>query len=521
MAGPKHSELPAVVVPQHLWLRSARPAQGKIVLWAVPAALILAGLVMPGTAVRVGLVLAGIGAFLALPAMMLGRLDALAREVEAADRNKAAELLRSLPERPIVKLFAPLGWRSLQLALLHLKVGDGHAAAAGFAETARLCLQPDAVMLVSAEAHALVVAGERMKARDLLQKLADAKLLGPRDQLDLGIVLVLESKKFKQALSYIEAARKSIGDHPLVVVAHALALQKVERIDEASELLEKVQIAIKDEQVDPLTEDLLKRARKGAQDFLEGQLRRERRARSRRTTIVVSSEAAASEIVSGEIGAGAEPTATEAHESAEPRRFNPVEAPEPEPEPVKPKRPAAREPDAPKPGLEIDLYSVPHPSAMAPRPEPAKQPAKKEEPRGDSLAAALSNVALPVGEAPLPEAPKVESDVPVFRRRQTLMGTLPTESLKEPSRAPEPVASRQAEPIKPAESKAAATEPNKPPAPALPSLNTLSTGAPATAPPLLRSGLPTRAPRQEVSPLPVAGAGPTFRAPTKSDKGDE
>jgi tetratricopeptide (TPR) repeat protein len=277
-----------------LWLRSARPAQGKIVLWAVPAALILAGLVVPGTAVRVGLVLAGIGAFLALPAMMLGRLDALAKEVEAADRNKATELLRTLPEHAIVKLFAPLGWRSLQLAQLHLKVGDGHAAAAAFAETARLCLQPDAVMLVSAEAHAHVVAGERMKARDLLQKLADAKLLGPRDQLDLGIVLVLESKKFKQALSYIEAARKSIGDHPLVVVAHALALQKVERIDEASELLEKVQIAIKDEPVDPLTDDLLKRARKGAQDFLEGQVRRERRARSRRTTIVVSSEAAAS-----------------------------------------------------------------------------------------------------------------------------------------------------------------------------------------------------------------------------------
>ena len=31
MAGPKHSELPAVVVPQHLWLRSPRPVQGKVV----------------------------------------------------------------------------------------------------------------------------------------------------------------------------------------------------------------------------------------------------------------------------------------------------------------------------------------------------------------------------------------------------------------------------------------------------------------------------------------------------------
>lgn len=492
MAGPKHSELPAVVVPQHLWLRSARPAQGKFVLWAVPAAFIIAGLAAPSTPVRFGLVLAGIGAFLALPAMMLGRLDQLAKEVEAADRNKAAELLKTLPERPVVKMFAPVGWRSLQLALLHLKVGDGHAAAAGFAETARLCLQPDAVMLISAEAHALVIAGERGRARELLQKLADAKLLGPRDQLDLGIVLLLETKKFKQGLSYVEAARKTIGEHPLVLAAQALGLQKVERIDEASELLERVQISLKDESVDPLTDDLLKRARKAAQDFLEGQLRRERRARSRRTTIVVSSEAAASEIVSGEIGAGSDPTSpppTLAPEPEGPRRFNPVEPMKPEPEP-QPRRPIAREPDAPKPGLEIDLYSVPHPSAMAKDAQPA------DAARGDSLAAALSSVTLPVGEPPPAESMKFESDVPTFRRRQTLLGTLPTDT-------------------KPADPKA--TEPNKPPAPALPSLNTLGGPVPA-APPLLRSGLPTRGSRQDVSPLPVPEASPTFRAPGKSDK---
>src|SRR5690606_39508408 len=104
---------------------------------------------------------------------------------------------------------------------------------------------------------------------------------------------------------------KALGNHPRVLAARALALQELGRIDEASVLLEQVQIAIKDAPADPVTDDLVKRARKGLQDFLEAQLRRERRARSRRTTIVVSSEAAASEIVSGEIGANAEPSSTE------------------------------------------------------------------------------------------------------------------------------------------------------------------------------------------------------------------
>lgn len=520
MAGPKHSELPAVVVPQHLWLRSARPAQGKAVQWAVPGALILAGLIVPGTAVRVTLVLAGLGAFLLLPAMVLGRLEQLAKEVQAADRNKAAELLKDLPERPLVKMFAPVGWRSLQLALLHLKVGDGHAAAAGFAETARLCLQPDAVMLISAEAHAHVVAGERVKARELLQKLADAKLLGPRDQLDLGIVLLLETKKYKQALSYIEAARKTIGDNPRVMAAQALAQQKLERIDEAGELLEQVQIAIKDEPVDPVTDDLIKRARKGLQDFLEAQLRRERRARSRRTTIVVSSEAAASEIVSGEISAGSEPTATEVgmtdSRSEVPgpseglRRFNPVEAPEPEPVPAPtpaPARPPVREPDAPKPGLEIDLYSVPHPSAMAPAPAKKDEPKREEpKPRGDSVAAALSGVSVaPASEPTAP--PRAESDVPMFRRRQTLLGTLPTESLVSPAAEP---------------SKSSSPEPSKPPAPTLPSLNSLAGGPAPTNPPVMpsRSGLPTRVSRLEPNGASGQGA-PAFRAPATRNPSDD
>ncbi|PCC70952.1 hypothetical protein SAMN02745121_02581 [Nannocystis exedens] len=580
MAGPKHSELPAVVVPQHLWLRSARPVQGKVVQWVVPGVLILVGLLMSTTALRVSFVLAGFGVFLLLPGLVTSRLEALGREVLAADRSRASELVTELPERPIVRLFAPAGWRSLQLALLNLKLGDGHAAAAGFAETAELCGQPEAVMLISAQAHAHVLAGERGKARELLQKLTQAGLLGPRDQLDLGIVLLIESKKFKQALSYIEAARKTIGDHPRIMAAQALALQKLERIDEASVLLEQVQIAIKDAAVDSVTDDLIKRARKGLQDYLEAQLRRERRARSRRTTIVVSSEAAASEIVSGEIGGGGEPTSSETGMNNEPRseapepsrRFAPVEVPTPVAEPAKPAAPIERDPDAPRPGLEIDLFSTPHTSAL-PLSELLKDKNSEDsKPRIDSVAAALSaevpagptappSLIVPdIGNTPLPVAPPVigaprvggtmpftpgtapevkpaapaapppaptpratslfmagpvtpptaappaakpDSDAPTMRRRQTLLGVLPT------------------------------NEPSKPPAPSLPSLNNVAAPPPPAgapfAPAMPRSGLPTRGttrldlPAIGTPPPNPAGPAPVFRAPPKpgAAKSDE
>jgi hypothetical protein len=305
MAAAKHIELPAVVVPPHLWMRSGRPTPGKILQAVLPGILIVAGLLASRTALRVALVIAGLGLYLLLPALILGRLEKIGREIQAADRKTAAELLRTLRTRTIVQFFAPHAWLTLQEGILQLKLGEGKVAAANFAETARLVRQPDAVMLISAQAHALVVAGERTEARDLLQRLARENLISPRDQLDLGIVLLLDTKKNRQAQIYIEAARKTIGDHPRVLAALALALQKAERIDESSELLEQVQVMLttKGADTDPIIEDLTKRVRKALQGFIEAQLRRERRNRSRRTTIVVSSDLAASEIVSGEIGA--------------------------------------------------------------------------------------------------------------------------------------------------------------------------------------------------------------------------
>ncbi len=528
MAAAKHIELPAVSVPSHLWKRSGRPVQGRIVQAVLPGALVIVGLLVSGTALRVVLVLMGLALFLLLPAIVLARLERLGRDVQAASPKAAGELLQRLPGKPVVQFFAPAAWRTLHEGILQLKVGEGRLAAANFAETARLIRQPEAVMLVSAQAHALVVAGSFTDARELLQRLAKENMLVSRDQLDLGIVLLIESqKKNKQALAYVEAARKTIGDHPRVLAALALALQKTERIDEASELLEQVQILQQGADIDPVVEDLVKRARKGLQTFIEAQLRRERRSRSRRTTIVVSSDLAASEIVSGEIGAGDQaeldnPTTsfrpagtvissksvdgeltvgersmlnipesrTRKAEDARASAFSieedsaAHESSEPEPAPPMPKADSiltaiSAEPTAAVAPQNISLINL---AAAAP-PTPSLDASK-----------ILSDLPSVLAEPPALAKP-AEVDVPVFRRKQTF-ATLPAVS------------------DRPNQLGALPTGGN--PLPGSPSLSTLPVaGGP-------KSTLPTRRPEAPTSAAPK-NTTPLFRAPVigKLDEKDD
>jgi tetratricopeptide (TPR) repeat protein len=523
MAAAKHIELPAVSVPSHLWTRSGRPMQGRIVQVVLPGALIIAGLLVSGTALRVALVLAGLALFLLLPAIVLARLERIGRNVQAAGPKEAAELLQRVPGKPVVQFFAPAAWRTLHEGILQLKVGDGKSAAANFAETARLIRQPEAVMLVSAQAHALVVAANFTDARELLQRLAKENMLVSRDQLDLGIVLLVESqKKNKQALAYIEAARKTIGDHPRVLAAMALALQKTERIDEASELLEQVQIIQQGADLDPVVEDLVKRARKGLQTFIEAQLRRERRSRSRRTTIVVSSDLAASEIVSGEIGAGDQaqldnPTTsfrpaetvissksvdgeltveersmlnipesrTRKAEDARASAFSIEEdsagheEPEPEPEPVAP-APLVAKADSILTAISAEPMAAPAPQSIS-----LINPATAAPP-SPTIDASKILPDLPIAaiEPPPPPAKLAEVDVPVFRRKQTF-ATLP------------------AVPDRPNQLGALPTGGNS--LPGTPSLS----GLPVAGP---KSALPTRRPEAPNSAAPKSTT-PMFRAP--------
>lgn len=565
MAAAKHIELPAVVVPPHLWLRSKRPPPGKILQAVVPGLLVVAGLVANKTALRVSLVLAGIGLYLLLPALILGQLEKIGREVQAADRKTAGELLRSLRTRAIVQFFAPHAWLTLQEGILNLKIGEGKVAAANFAETARLVQQPDAVMLISAQAHALVEAGERAEARDMLQRLAKENLASPRDQLDLGIVLLLESKKHKQAQAYIESARKTIGDHPRILASLALALQKAERTDEASELLEQVQVMLaanKGVDIDPIAEDMAKRVSKALQAFIEAQLRRERRNRSRRTTIVVSSDLAASEIVSGEIGANEQaqldnPTTgfkpaeaapsiissrsvDEELTSAERKMLNiPESRGRREPTSSRGERP---DPSLSGPDISFDMSEVSeaHPAAAAtvPAPTPAPTPSKP---------AAPVSAARPSPVPEVPSGPIVESLLTALfdEPEKPVTPSAGAPGLLNPS-APTPATSVSV-PVAPTASAAAPVAPlppsDRPPEVDVPVFRTRQTltaipvageksssnatpapeMSPATPPAtFLRSGLPTRTTRHEGNPLPTIGAPrtttPVFKAPNlKSD----
>ncbi|MCA9692027.1 MAG: hypothetical protein KC636_20665, partial [Myxococcales bacterium] len=297
------------MVPSHLWMRSPWPPFARLMRVALPIGFALAGLMATGTAVRLTLVGLGLVLFVAIPTLIQEGFDRFSRRLAAIDREQAHILLKTLRTRPLVRLFAPHGWVALQLGHLHLRREEGIEAARAYAEAAQLCRQPDAVMLVSAQAHALVVAGDRKNARKLLNKLASAKLLGPRDQLDFAIIMLTTSqKKGRQALAYLEAAQKTaIGDHPRMLAALALANLQISRadkdaqvrIDLASEQLERAHV--EPDEPDAIVEDLVRRGRMALRRAIEAQLRRERRARSRRTTIVVTSEHAVDAVVSGDI----------------------------------------------------------------------------------------------------------------------------------------------------------------------------------------------------------------------------
>ncbi len=353
-------------------------------------------------------------AFVLIPSVVNAQLEKRSQAIAVATRSEAKRLKKTLFKDMLVRLFAPEAWSTLQKAQVYLKLNDGRAAAKWFAETAKLCRAPDAVMLVSAQAHAHVVAGDRKKARELLRKLSKAKLMGPRDQLDLGIVLLSSDlKRNRQAIAYIEAAQKIIGDHPRVIAALALGLQRAERIDEASEMLEKAQICLQDDD-DPVVETLVKRARQGLRRYIEAQLRRERRARSRRTTIVVTSEHAVT--VSGEIGGGQgggppvpdDPSQAEALRARGWVAGTPEPVPEVEPEPESKSEPEVEtEASSSGTGFEIDMSegdpeaaeasADTHISTAKPVPEGARDEpedsdevaeSSSEQPPGDEVPAA-------------------------------------------------------------------------------------------------------------------------------------
>jgi hypothetical protein len=196
-----------------------------------------------------------------LPPLTDARLPAIEAEVGRADRSAAAALLTQLDSRRWVALFAPHAWVAIQKARLHLRLGDGRAAAKCLSEAARMTGALEHPALVGSQAHALTLSGDRKDAKDLLASLEQRETLTPRDRLNLGIAYVEDPGKSKRAITHLERAREVLGDHPRLLAALALAYARGDAIEQARTLLDLAE-ASEGVDADGLAPELIKRAKK-------------------------------------------------------------------------------------------------------------------------------------------------------------------------------------------------------------------------------------------------------------------
>jgi hypothetical protein len=271
-------------IPDELWKQSGTPITGWLIRGWIGLVLISAGWILvdvTGTVYPWALAAIGIAAFFAVPALVeslvLARLSAKVDAIElGGEASKAHAVLDELRRNSTAKMLAPHGWLRVQEGRVHLAVGDGRAAAKSFAEAERVSTHPDKHQLISAQAHALVLAGDRKEARELLVKLRKADALADLDHLNLGVVLLSEAGHNQEALGHLQQAREAFGDHPRTLAGLVLALQRCDKTDEAAALLVAAEAAV-DAGDDQLAQDLLKRAKKGLRPLLKAKQKRERK----------------------------------------------------------------------------------------------------------------------------------------------------------------------------------------------------------------------------------------------------
>jgi len=274
----RRADLLDVDVPRTVWARGRRPWRGTMIRIGLAAGLLLVALLVGAIAVRAVLVVVGIIVVVFATPIADRRLEKLGEEIRRADRGRAARLLAQIERRPLVDLFATHAWTALQRGRLNLVLGNGRAAAKALAEAAHHAGDPGNVALLSAQAHAHTLAGDRKDARVVLTQLEEKKQLSARDQLDYGIVLLEESGRTGAARVHLEAAREGLGGHPRVLAALALAYA---RGDESGRALEMLRAAEANEDLagDEIATELLRRARKAARPLLDAEEKRARRAK--------------------------------------------------------------------------------------------------------------------------------------------------------------------------------------------------------------------------------------------------
>ena len=272
-------------VPAQLWLRSGRPMFGTAIRVYVAFSIIVSALIfVPRGPVLWGMLGAGVLAFVLFPLVVQGLLAPLERRVLAAGRREATPLLQEVRARGLVRRFAPHAWLTLQEGRLHLRRGDGRAAARAFTETLRLSRNADSPALISAQAQALLLADQPEQARELLVALGRRQALGAGDQLTLGLALLGGKGNGREALAHVQAAQAGLGDLPRVLAALALALHRADQAEAGLVALQQAQDSLGSEP-DPFDEALIQRGVKLLRTAQKAQDRRERKGQGKRERV--------------------------------------------------------------------------------------------------------------------------------------------------------------------------------------------------------------------------------------------
>ena len=266
------ADLLDVELPKSVWSRSGRPLQGRLSRIMFAITFVLAGLAMPWPTVTYVLVVIGVSGFVLVPVITDLLIARREPAIRAATKDTAQRMLDELDKSVLVSAFAPDAWVTLQRGRLQLAKGDGRAAAQAFADTARILGDPSMPALRSAQAHASMLAGDRVAAREQLAALEEAGALSARDRLDLGVVMLGETARAEQARAHLEAAHEALGGHPQAAAALAVALARADEHERAFELVEKAEAGA--DAGDELAQDLIKRARKALRPVKKKQRRK-------------------------------------------------------------------------------------------------------------------------------------------------------------------------------------------------------------------------------------------------------
>jgi len=231
----------------------------------VPFAVIAGALIFaPRGPVFWGLLAAAALWFALFPAIVQALLGPLERAVLAATPSTAPGLLDALRSERRVRWFAPFAWTALQEGRLHLVRGEGRASAKALTEAVRLAgtmVQPPPV-IVSTQAHALLIADAPEQARDLLHTLVKRQALGPWEQLHLAAAQLLAGKpRAEEVRAHLDAAQAALGGTPRVLATRALLEQRAGASEAALSALRGAEAGL-EAQPDKLALALVERARR-------------------------------------------------------------------------------------------------------------------------------------------------------------------------------------------------------------------------------------------------------------------